>query len=412
MLQAEMLALRRLESSPHCVPTLRLLAHLSERRDDLERSGSFLTRAHQLDTKNVELTTDLVMLQLRLGDVRGAIDIAQPLIGPDFPDDRTACLWLLYGHAQAANGNDDLALKVWFRAANAAQSRGMWTNDANTPPGISDLVKQALRALYSGRRNLFENSLTQMKRALGERSVARVENALANYLGLIRDGPKDGRQVPKFFYFPGLTDSPYHDPLNQPWAGELAAAFPAIKREALTLLAESGQFESFLTFGSKANTRDYVTGDGEAPAWDAYFFYRHGERMDTHHARCPETSAILERIERCDIAGQAPEICFSLLAPGSHIMPHYGVTNTRLVMHLPLLVPPDCALNIIDAGEHHWKEGELMMFDDTFQHEAWNRSKLPRLILLLDCWNPELTPEERFAVKGLVETISDFENTF
>jgi aspartate beta-hydroxylase len=90
-------------------------------------------------------------------------------------------------------------------------------------------------------------------------------------------------------------------------------------------------------------------------------------------------------------------------------MPHYGVTNTRLVMHLPLLVPSDCALRIVDGGEHCWREGELMMFDDTFQHEAWNRSASTRMILLMDCWNPHLTDPERLAVKQLVETISDFQ---
>ncbi len=74
-------------------------------------------------------------------------------------------------------------------------------------------------------------------------------------------------------------------------------------------------------------------------------------------------------------------------------------------MHLPLLVPADCALNVIGAGEHHWREGELMMFDDTFQHEAWNRSDQYRVILLMDCWNPALTPVERRAVTQLIETI-------
>ncbi len=81
----------------------------------------------------------------------------------------------------------------------------------------------------------------------------------------------------------------------------------------------------------------------------------------------------------------------------------------RLVFHLPLVVPPDCALNVIDGGAHHWQEGEPMMFDDTFQHEAWNRSDRPRLILLMDCWNPHLTLPEREAVKRLVEAIDDIE---
>jgi aspartyl/asparaginyl beta-hydroxylase (cupin superfamily) len=65
---------------------------------------------------------------------------------------------------------------------------------------------------------------------------------------------------------------------------------------------------------------------------------------------------------------------------------------------------------VVDHGEHHWKEGELMMFDDTFLHEAWNRSGEPRLIVLMDCWNPHLTEPEKAAVKQLVEAIDAFEN--
>jgi aspartate beta-hydroxylase len=151
--------------------------------------------------------------------------------------------------------------------------------------------------------------------------------------------------------------------------------------------------------------QDYVGGEGKAPAWEALFFYRRGERYDNTHARCRNTSAVLESIDLCRVEGEAPEICFSVLAPGTSILPHYGVTNTRTVMHLPLLVPRNCALNLVGIGEHRWREGELMMFDDTYQHEAWNRSSSARIVLLMDCWNPHLTAIERLAVKQLIETI-------
>jgi aspartate beta-hydroxylase len=75
-------------------------------------------------------------------------------------------------------------------------------------------------------------------------------------------------------------------------------------------------------------------------------------------------------------------------------------------MHLPLVVPPACALNLIDRGEHHWEEGRLVMFDDTYLHEAWNRSDRTRIILLMDCWNPHLNPVEKLALKELIEMIT------
>jgi Aspartyl/asparaginyl beta-hydroxylase and related dioxygenases len=96
-----------------------------------------------------------------------------------------------------------------------------------------------------------------------------------------------------------------------------------------------------------------------------------------------------------------------VLHPGTHILPHRGVTNTRLVAHLPLIVPRDCALNV--GGEiHAWPEGRCVIFDDTFEHEAWNRSDQTRVVLIMDCWNPDLSAAERAAIAELVAGIGDF----
>ncbi len=102
-----------------------------------------------------------------------------------------------------------------------------------------------------------------------------------------------------------------------------------------------------------------------------------------------------------------PEVLFSVFTPGTHLLPHRGVTNTRLVGHLPLLVPEDCALSV--GGElHAWHEGQVVVFDDTFEHEAWNRSKQTRVVLIFDLWNPYLTEAEQAAVTEIVETVGDF----
>jgi aspartate beta-hydroxylase len=233
-----------------------------------------------------------------------------------------------------------------------------------------------------------------------------VDRALAGYLGEFDSKPTDPRQRPKFLFFPDIPCPPYHDPYLQPWASKLQGAWHVLREDALRVLDEDKQLPNFIDIPDGAPADAVLTGDGPRPAWEAFFFYRHGKRYDANHVRCPRTSEVLESIELCRIADEAPEILFSVLTPGTHIQPHYGVTNTRLVMHLPLVVPPDCALNLVNAGEHHWKEGELVMFDDTFLHEAWNRSSSTRIILLMDCWNPHLTDVEKAAVKQMIETIS------
>jgi aspartate beta-hydroxylase len=86
------------------------------------------------------------------------------------------------------------------------------------------------------------------------------------------------------------------------------------------------------------------------------------------------------------------------------------VTNTRLVGHLPLIIPEDCALNV--GGElHPWVEGRAVVFDDTYEHEAWNRSTSTRVVLIFDIWNPYLTEIERLALADIIADIGDFRET-
>ena len=108
------------------------------------------------------------------------------------------------------------------------------------------------------------------------------------------------------------------------------------------------------------------------------------------------------------IDGHAPEVLFSVLAPDTHIKAHYGVTNTRVVTHLPLRIPGgDCRL-VVGGEAHAWREGRCVTFDDTFLHEAWNRTAEVRVVMILDTWNPDLTEAECGALKDLVEQIGAF----
>ncbi len=315
--------------------------------------------------------------------------------------------WLMMGQVCDVLGDAGGALRAFHQAVMRAQRAGRWCDEASTPPEILDTVLQAIEQVRRGRRELCFGSYDCVRQQHGSAALRRVDRALTSYLKEDPITPNSPHQRPRFFYFPDLPPGPYHDPLLQPFAERLLAAYPDIRTEALRTLAEDSRFEDFIRLRDNVKVEDYLRGHGRPPAWQAFFFYRHGKRYDDHHSRCPRTSEALERIDLCRIADEAPEICYSVLTPGSDILPHHGVSNVRLVMHLPLLVPPDCALNVFGGGEHHWREGELMMFDDTYRHEAWNRSNITRVVLLMDCWNPHLDPVEREAVRLLIETLGE-----
>jgi aspartate beta-hydroxylase len=119
------------------------------------------------------------------------------------------------------------------------------------------------------------------------------------------------------------------------------------------------------------------------------------------------TAAALDALPLPQVPGHGPEVLFSVFSPGTHLLPHRGVTNTRVVGHLPLMIPDDCALRV-GGEEHRWREGEVVLFDDTYEHEAWNRSNRTRVVMIFDLWNPFLSQVERAVVSELVVAMGEF----
>lgn len=400
VLQAELLYVKELERFPGDVDASARLAHMAMQRGDSARAVSLLQDAARVHPAHIRLAIDLAIALANTDRVAEAIAALEAGLGhtTSYPP-----AWLLLAQLRQAAGDADGALKATYQAVTRAQRAGQWKDAETTPPHLLDAVVAAVEQVRLGRRKLFYGAFDDLRQKYGASELARVDRALSGYLRDWDSTPTDERQRPKFFFFPGLPNTPYHDPELQPWAPQLRAAFPQIRAEAIRIVEEDRRLPNFVP--DTARVEDYVSGEGAAPSWEAFFFYRRGERFDANHRRAPETSAVLESIELCRIAEQAPEILFSVLKPGSHINAHHGVSNVRLVMHLPLVVPPDCALNLVDRGEHRWQEGRLVMFDDTFLHEAWNRSDQTRIVLLMDCWNPHLSPVEKLAVGQLIETI-------
>lgn len=314
---------------------------------------------------------------------------------------------LQYGTALEQSGRPDAALPQYFGAIVQAQKQGRWFNDATTAPLLRAQVKHAMRVVFEGRKRLFEALLAPHFARHGEAAMARVAKCLKIYLGELPPNYPDPRQIPKFLYFPDLPPATYFDRKLFPWYEILETNWSAIREEMNAVLHEPDALAPFLGTHPPEAMKEYL-GGVEKPVWDAYFFYRHGERFDAHHARCPRTSAALESLPTLvRIREHAPEVCYSVLTPGTHILKHRGVTNTRLVTHLPLIIPENCAISV-GGEEKVWREGECFSFDDTYEHEAWNRSARTRVVMLLDVWNPYMSAAECEAITGLIEGIGDF----
>jgi aspartyl/asparaginyl beta-hydroxylase (cupin superfamily) len=117
--------------------------------------------------------------------------------------------------------------------------------------------------------------------------------------------------------------------------------------------------------------------------------------------------AAIESLPMPRIAGRSPMALFSVLEPGTHIPAHTGMLNTRLICHLPLIVPERCRLRV-GSDTRLVQAGRTMIFDDSVEHEAWNDGDSTRVVLLFEIWRPELDEEERSMLTALFNAIEDY----
>jgi aspartate beta-hydroxylase len=404
---AEQAFLRLLDVQPDDAEALQFLASLQLNRGNAARAIELLLAALRTQPQDAAILHQLGSAQMLAGDLQAAADSLRQglLLAPGMFVAR-----LRLGVVFEQQGCRSDAMAAYLGAINAAQAHGRWLSDATTAPGVRDAVKHATQYVAAGRRELFDAIIEPLRQRYGRSELVRVDQCLSIYLQEQPAPLPDPRQRPEFLYFPGIPSRTFYPRERFPAHARLEAAVDAIREELRAVLSDTpDDFVPFLGTPSAeaVSARLLASSSTQEAAWDAFFFYRHGIRHDANCARCPRTIGLLDSMPLIRVRDHAPETLFSILRPGTHILPHRGVTNTRLVTHLPLIVPPDCALRV--GGETHvWEEGRCVTFDDTFEHEAWNNSDRTRVVLIMDSWNPDLSEVEQAAVADLVAAIGDF----
>jgi aspartate beta-hydroxylase len=205
---------------------------------------------------------------------------------------------------------------------------------------------------------------------------------------------------PKQILFPYLPPIEFFPRQHFPWLDVLEAATDEIAAEALAALHEDGVgFKPYVDFPPGAPI-DQWGPLNHSLDWSVYPLWHDAAPIPEHLQRCPNTAAVLAQLPLCDIPNYAPGAFFSVLKPRTHLPPHTGTTNTRSIVHLPLVVPEGCRFRV-GADVRVWEKGKAWVFDDTIEHEAWNDSDQVRIILIFDIWNPLLTAAERELVSAL-----------
>lgn len=215
------------------------------------------------------------------------------------------------------------------------------------------------------------------------------------------------RQEPAQFYYPRLPDIEFYERELFPWLPGLEAAYDDVLEELNGVLATGAEgFTPYVEYPP------YVPADqweelNHNPRWGAFHMLKHGERIAANADRCPKTMAAVAQCPQPVIKARGPNAMFSALAPQTHIPPHEGVSNVRLVCHLPLIVPEGCTFRVGNETRP-WRAGQAWVFDDNLNHEAHNQSDEVRIIFMFDVWNPFLNETEKALIAETMGLMDEF----
>lgn len=360
---------------------------------------------------------------LASGDRTKAQDLLERLVAsaPDFSN------WMKLGALRRASGDFKAALQAVNAAlaiapldfmallskatilerlsavsADEAYGRAL----AQIPDG--QLPHQIQQLVDHGRRR-YEAHLAQRDRVLAQLLRPAVEAATPEEHGRIdrfrTNATRKTRHYhsePTHFHFPGIKEQEFHDRRDFPWLIDLEAATGTIAGELDAVLqGERAELAPYIQYAAHEPLRQWRELNNSRD-WTAIHLLQNGQRVGANARYCPQTMALLQALPQPDIGGCSPNAMFSLLAPRTSIPPHNGVSNTRLVCHLPLIVPAGCWFRV-GAETRYWERGKAFVFDDTIEHEAANPSDELRVVLIIDIWHPGLSETERNAARILLE---------
>ena len=196
---------------------------------------------------------------------------------------------------------------------------------------------------------------------------------------LVRLGKRQRKWInPYLKRYSKVGDAGVFERHHFPWIEKLEADWEVIRDEALAVLKHRDAIPPLAQISPDHKGLD------NSDKWRSFFLWGYGFRVDENCKRCPSTTRALAGVPGLRTA------MFSIHAPGMVIPPHKGVTAGMCVCHLGLKVPEDtdnCAIRVEDEIVH-WQAGRAFVFDDTREHETWNRTEDERVILLIQFDRP------------------------
>jgi len=303
---------------------------------------------------------------------------------------------LMKGDIYARGGNDRASVSFYRMAIRRCAEL------PQLPGDLPDRLRRAETAVTRAEKR-FE---AELQHVLADRGIDAVPPRFAEALAIAAGSQPVYLQQPTSFYFPGLPQQAWYEREMFPWVAELEAAVPQMRSEIEQVLADEQGLEPYVQPESERAYHGHsLLNDAR---WSAFHLWTNGERIEENAGRCPLIMRMLELPPIPRIKGRSPMALISILKPGTHIPPHTGMLNMRLICHVPLVVPNECRLRV-GAETRDVVEGKAMIFDDSIEHEAWNNSESVRAVLLFEIWRPEINDDEKVALTAMFEAVTGYD---
>ena len=300
---------------------------------------------------------------------------------------------LLFKAHLRERGGDDRAASSFYRAA-----LNQVAFDGHLPPSLGPLHSHAQRYLAETDGKFTAYLLAQLD--------AAPSPAISEAIGLLTGEREIDLQRPSVFYYPGLPQRRFYEAEEFAWLEPMLALMPEMRAELDAVRASGDAFTPYITATPDRPAPNNPLLDD--PAWGTFNFWKGGDAVPEHAAACPATMRALEHAPMPVIPGRSPNAHWSRLLPGTHIRPHHGMLNTRLICHIPILTAPACTLRV-GSETREWREGVPLIFDDSMEHEARNAGPDERVVLLFEVWRPEIGEADRAALTRIFAAINAYE---
>ena len=211
------------------------------------------------------------------------------------------------------------------------------------------------------------------------------------------------------YHYPNLAPIEFFDRKSFPWLADIENGTEQILTEFMHVLGEEEGFTPYLEYTAGV-PMGQLAELNNSPDWSAYHLIKDGLVQESNAAKCPNTMQLLSLAPQPIQLGKTPSALFSLLKPHTHIRPHTGASNVRLLTHIPLIIPNDCRFRVGNQTRE-WIPGEGIVFDDTIEHEAWNHSDKLRVVMIFDIWHPDLSEAERHMITEVSKALLAFKDS-